>query len=133
VKSIFINVTKDINICDKLFRKDEIRLMRRVVRDYFNRGSSAEHTMRLWTNVRENEEKNIIPYAKNSDYLINSLLLYEVFVISKYFIDITEGYSVAEKGSDIINSLRERLHHLTASSINSAMVPMESVFREFIV
>ncbi len=133
VKSIFINVTKDVTICDIDFRKDEIRLMRRIVRDYFNRGSAPEKTMELWGNVRENEEKSIIPYANNADYLINSLLLYEVFVISKYFIDITEDYNATKKGYEVVRSLRERLSSLTGSCISSAMVPKESVFREFIV
>ncbi len=133
VKSIFINVSRDIEICGSAFEKEEVRLMRRIVRDYFHRGTPAEKTMTMWSGVRENEKANILPYASKADYLIDSLMLYEVFVISKYFVDITESYNPCQNEYSVISSLRDRLKKLTASCITSAMVPAESVFREFIV
>ena len=132
-KSIFISVAKDISICGTEFDKNEIRLMRRVVRDHFYRGSTAANTMQLWKNVRTNEELNIYPYANKANYVINSMLPYEVFVISKYFMDITENYSKSDFGYDTIISLRERLRNLLDSSITPDMVPQGSVFREFIL
>ena len=89
--------------------------------------------MQLWKNVRTNEELNIYPYANKANYVINSMLPYEVFVISKYFMDITENYSKSDFGYDTIISLRERLRNLLDSSITPDMVPQGSVFREFIL
>jgi len=132
-KSIFISVAKDISICGAEFHKNEIRLMRRLVRDHFYRGSTAVNTMMLWKNVRLNEESNIYPYASKADYIIDSLLPYEIFVIGKYFFDLTEGYPISEYGHNTIISLRERLQSLLCSCITSDMVPEGSVFREFIL
>lgn len=132
-KSIFISVAKDINICGVEFNKNEIRLIRRVVRDYFFRNSSADRTLELWKNVRVNEEQNIYPYANKADFIIDSLLPYEVFVISKYFLDITEGFPSSAYGYKTIESIRERLACLLGSSITSDLIPQDSVFREFII
>lgn len=132
-KSVFISVAKDISLCGVEFNRNEIRLMRRIVRDYFYRNSTAVNTMELWSNVRKNEEANIYPFENRADYIINSLLPYEVFVISKYFMDITADYSVSNPGYELIYSLRDRLSTLLTSSITSDMVPQDSVFREFII
>ncbi len=132
-KSIFISVAKDISVCGVEFHKNEVRLMRRIVRDYFYRNSTAYNTMLLWTNVRKNEESNIYPLANRADYIIDSLLPYEIFVISKFFLDITENYSASHFEYATIYSLRERVKSLIGSSITSDMVPQGSVFREFII
>lgn len=132
-KSIFISVAKDVNICGTEFHKNEIRLMRRVVRDNFYRNSTASNTMVLWKNVRENEEINIYPYSNKADYIIDSLLPYEVFVIGKYFLELTNEYSISDYGYSLIMSLRERIKNLSASCITSDLVPEDSVFREFII
>ena len=133
VKSIFINVDRSLSICDIDFTNEEIRLMRRIVRDYFYRNTNAEDTMKLWGNVRDNELSNILPYSTKADFLISSLLPYEVFIISKYFNDITECYKDYMFGYERIKSLRARLATLYDSCISSAMVPEGSVFREFIL
>lgn len=133
VRSIYISVAKNLDVCGVVFDMNEIRLIRRIVRDFFHRNSTAAQTMQMWENVRSNEESNIFPYAKNADYVINSLLPYEPFVISGYFMDITDNYSRTDVGYNVINSLRQRLSKLTDSCITSALVPMNSVFREFIV
>ena len=133
VKSIYISVAKNLDICGVVFQMNEIRLVRRIVRDFFYRNSTVDDTMLMWHNVRKNEDKNIFPYSKNADHIINSLLPYEPFVISSYFMDITAGYSGSGKNYELITSLRQRLSKLTGSCITSAIVPMDSVFREFIV
>ena len=77
---------KSLSICDSVFTSEEIRLMRRVVRDYFYRNTQVEGTMKLWNNVRNNELNSIIPYENKADYKIDSLLPYEVFIIRRCFI-----------------------------------------------
>ena len=132
-KSIYISVAHGANICGTVFDKNEIRLMRRIVRDFYHRDSAPEYTMSLWDSVRENEEKNIFPYVKDCDYVIDSMLPYEVFLIGRYFLRITDDYPDGAAHSLQIQDLRGRLQRLSESAIDVSMIPMGSVFREFII
>lgn len=132
-KSIYISVAQGVSICGTVFDKNEIRLMRRVVRDFYHRDSAPEYTMSLWDSVRENEEKNIFPFVDSCDYVINSMLPYEVFLIGRYFLRITDGYPVNAAHYQWIQDLRGRLRQFSESAIDVSMIPMNSVFREFII
>lgn len=132
-KSIFISVSKTLNVCGTRFTKEEIRLLRRVVRDFYHRNTTAEETMILWPNVRKNEEKNIYPYMNSADYQINSLMPYEVLLLGKFFMFITEKYPKTSKGYQVIEAMRNKLRPLVDNCITTDLIPAESVFREFIV
>ena len=58
--------------------------MRRLVRDYQFRGSSAMKTLRQWPDVRKGEEKHIFPFQEEADVMFNSALIYELGVLKKY-------------------------------------------------
>ncbi len=62
----------------------DTRLIRRLVRDYYFRGHSADKTIGWWPNVRKGEEKNIFPFQENADVMFNSALLYELGILKKY-------------------------------------------------
>ena len=132
-KSIYISVAQGANICGTAFDKSEIRLMRRIVRDFYHRDAAPEYTMSLWNSVRENEEINIFPYVERCDHVINSMLPYEIFLIGKYFLRITDDYP--EDGCHYlqIQDLRGRLRQFSHSAVDVSMIPMGSVFREFII
>lgn len=83
-KSIYICVQSAINMDGTVFEPNELRLMRRLVRDYNFRGSSPEFTYYLWDSVRANEEVSIFPYASGCDYFINSTLPFEVNLLAPY-------------------------------------------------
>lgn len=86
--SIYIAPQENVEICGQVFVPNELRLMRRLVRDYHFRSSTPEFTLMLWESVRENEEKNIFPYIKNTDYSVSSSMEYEIGVLKPYLIDI---------------------------------------------
>lgn len=130
-KSIFICVNDALDICGTVFEKEEIRLVRRVVRDIRHRNTSPEMTMRLWSDVRQNEERNIFPFAVGQDYSINSLLEYELFLLCPFFLSATEPYPENVCGAKEIFSLRERLKGLLKSAVCPDLVPLSSVIREF--
>ena len=88
--SIYIAPMESVVAGGRCFEPNELRLMRRLVRDYYFRSSSPEFTLRLWESVRENEEKNIFPYVKNTDYSISSTMEYEIGVLRPYLVDIIE-------------------------------------------
>ena len=132
-RSIFISVADDASVKGTVFDKNDIRLMRRTVRDFYHRSAAVELTMKLWPAVRANEEKNIFPLMGKTDFVINSMLPYEIFLISSYYRKVTEGYPADGFMSDAVYGLREKLCCTAGSAVTVSMIPLDSVFREFIV
>lgn len=60
------------------------RLLRRLVRDYRQRGSNALATLSRWASVRRGEERHIFPFQENADVMLNSSLFYEISVLRPY-------------------------------------------------
>lgn len=60
------------------------RLLRRLVRDYTQRGADALSTLSRWASVRRGEERHIFPYQENADVMLNSSLFYEISVLRPY-------------------------------------------------
>lgn len=83
-KSVYISVESGLEVAGRSFSTDEIRLMRRIVRDYNFRGASPEFTLYLWDSVRANEELSIFPYAVDCDYFINSTMPYELNMLAPF-------------------------------------------------
>ena len=59
------------------------RLLRRIIRDYKQRGCSARDTIRRWPSVRRGENKWIFPFQENADAMFNSAMLFEIGVIKQ--------------------------------------------------
>ena len=60
------------------------RLLRRIVRDYKYRHTSALETLRRWPSVQRGEERWIFPYQENADALFNSSLIFEIGVMKRF-------------------------------------------------
>ena len=60
------------------------RLLRRIVRDYKYRHTSALETLRRWPSVRRGEERWIFPFQENADATFNSSLIFEIGVMKKF-------------------------------------------------
>lgn len=108
----------------------DLRLIRRLVRDYRTRGYSAEETLKNWRVVRRSEEKYIFPYQKEADIVLNTALIYELGVLKTYAVPIlfsvsyhSEYYSEALR---IINFLKSFLN------IPDSMLPETALLREFV-
>ncbi len=93
------------------FLPQRLRLMRRLVRDFLFRSSSPEFTLDLWRSVRDNEDKNIFPYASESDYFVDSSMEYEVGVLKPYLCEILGNIETDSKhyprAQEILNSLKD--------------------------
>jgi uridine kinase len=129
-KSIYISVESSIDIENEVFEPNEIRLMRRLVRDFKFRGAKPEFTMYLWESVRSNEELNIFPYALGCDYFINSTLAFEINLLRPYLEQI-----LAEVPAD--NKYRERADRILAKvkgleAIPETYLSPNSLYNEFI-
>ena len=67
-----------------LFRSTDNRLLRRIVRDYKYRHTSAFESIRRWPSVRRGEERWIFPFQENADATFNSSLIFEIGVMKKF-------------------------------------------------
>lgn len=128
--SIFIAPQSPVCVGGEEFAPNRLRLMRRLVRDYHFRGSSPYFTLRLWQGVRENERRNIFPYAEQSDYTVDSAMEYEIGVLKPFLEEIladTEALrEFAPKGEQILSSIG------TVESIPSELILDGYLYREFV-
>ncbi len=81
---IFVSPMTQVNM-DRYNRVSilDVRLLRRIVRDFRDRGYSAQDTIGRWASVRAGEKKNISPYQNQADMFINTSLVYEVAALKE--------------------------------------------------
>lgn len=106
------------------------RLLRRIVRDYKYRKTTALETIRRWPSVRRGEEKWIFPYSENADATFNSSLIFELGVMKEYAMPLLK-----EVPRDRIEySQAYRLMKLLSyfESIPADQIPSTSLLREFL-
>ncbi len=60
------------------------RLLRRIVRDFRYRHTSALDTLKRWPSVRRGEERWIFPFQENADATFNSSLIFELGVMKAF-------------------------------------------------
>jgi len=110
-KSIYICAESGLDFGDIRFEPNEIRMLRRIVRDYNFRDSSPEFSMYLWKSVRENEDKNIFPYVSDVDMRIDSTMPYEINMLKPYLEDILakmpENNEFIETARSIIEKVKD--------------------------
>lgn len=128
---VFINVDDDIMINGVFFSRDDIRLSRRLVRDYKFRGANAEFTLFLWDKVRKNEDTSIYP-NKNAicKIQLNSFMDYELFLLRGYIIDILNEVDENSKYYSKAKELKEKF--LKLDTISYDYVPKKSLYTEFL-
>ena len=72
---------------------EDLRLLRRLVRDKRTRGYTFEQTFAVWDSVRRGEFQYILPYQETADVMFNSTLVYEPLILKKHavmpLLDIT--------------------------------------------
>lgn len=131
-RSIFISVTDDVEVSGIVFERHEVRLLRRIVRDYNFRGATPEFSFHLWDGVRRNEEKNIFPNAGNCGVYLNSFLPYELFVLRKHALPLLADVPAESVHRAYADRLAEKLAALPQFPFDDRRIPQNSVFREFI-
>ena len=108
----------------------ELRLIRRIVRDYQFRGTGCEKTLEMWQSVRNGEFKWIYPYQNNADFVFNSELTYELCVMKKHALPLLEQVKSDSPNFIAANRLIKFLKYF--ETISDKWVPCNSILREFI-
>ncbi len=127
---VFINVNEDVCLNGTLFLRDEIRLVRRLVRDRKFRGASADFTFYLWETVRENEDKSIFPNKNICTVQLDSFMGYELFLIKPYILEVLSEVSENSKYYDVARDLIDKFSSL--DEIKYDYIPKNSLYTEFL-
>ena len=127
---IFINVTEGINCGGKVWEPDNIRLLRRLVRDFYKRGADPDFTMELWKNVRANEVEYIYPHASEADYFINSVMPYELGMLKKRLEYVLSDANLDPEHDYFRRIVLDALAEV--DPIDESLIGPDSLYNEFI-
>ncbi len=82
---IFVSALTTINIDNhNWIPTTDIRLLRRIVRDYKYRGFSAKETIARCPSVIRGEQKWVYPFQEEADVMFNSALIFEFAVLKRH-------------------------------------------------
>lgn len=119
---------KDYN--NILVSHQDIRLLRRLVRDFRDRSTGPQETISMWKNVINGQMINIQPFKRSSDATINSLHLFELCVLRN---DAIKLLSMVNKDEPEYEESKRLLSEVEKFyPIDEAFVPNDSLIREFL-
>ncbi|OHT09850.1 Phosphoribulokinase [Tritrichomonas foetus] len=79
VTKIYVAPMTPISIdAEHIFRTPDLLLLRRIIRDYSERGYSPRKEIGWWPNISCGEARNITPNLRLADLFFNSALVYEI-------------------------------------------------------
>lgn len=129
-KTIYICVEEGIKAGGEIFEPNEVRFLRRVVRDYFFRNAKGEFSYHLWRGVRKNEDESIFPNVCNCDYRINSAMPFELGLFKPYLERILGEIPQTNR---YYKNAREMLDKISGiEEIKKEYLMEDSLYREFI-
>lgn len=129
---IYVSALTNLNLDDHTrIPTTDVRLLRRMVRDYQFRGYSAVETIERWPSVRRGEEKHIFPFQEDADVMFNSALVYELAVLKRHAEPLLAAISSDVRPYAEARRLLRFLSHFHAMQAESD-IPCNSILREFV-
>ena len=113
-----------------VFSKRNLRLVRRMIRDYHYRNTSVEKTLSQWQEVLKGEDKYIFPFERNANFRIDSFHPYEPCLFKSEAVELLgtvgEDSGVYPIASELKNSFSE------LDTIDMSKLPADSLLIEFV-
>lgn len=109
--------------------KRDVRFCRRLIRDYYFRNSSAEHTCNLWLKVIEDEVKYVLPYSRTADVRIDTAFPYELGLYKERIINILNEVASDSIWQDKARYIKEILDYF--GEFDKENLPKTSLITEF--
>lgn len=134
VYKVFVSALTVLNLDDhNRIRTTDVRLLRRVVRDYLFRNTAPEETLAIWPSVRRGEEQWIFPFQENADSMFNTALHYELPVLKSSVYDLLREIPEDSPQYLLARRLIKTLNYLpdVEEEILDEIPPL-SLLREFI-
>jgi uridine kinase len=128
---VYVSVLTHLNM-DRHNRisTSDVRLLRRIARDYSTRGYSAADTIGRWPSVRRGEEQYIFPFQDNADVMFNSALLYELAVLRGIVEPLL--HQIEWDSAGYVEARRLLAFLRWVRTADEDLVPDNSIIREFI-
>ncbi len=131
VFKIFINVMQPIyDGWDKLLARRDLRLVRRLLRDYRFRNSSLENTLNMWKQVVRGENLYMFPYVDTADVIFDTTHAYEPAMLGPQLLPLLREISPDSPHAATVNHLIDALSRFETLSV--ADLPADSLLREFV-
>ena len=129
---VYISVHSDI-VNDNnhiLLGARDLRLSRRILRDFHCRSTAAEGTLKMWKYVLKGEELYIFPFRENADIHIDSTHIYEPFL---YYDGLEEMMGSIGTDSPYFPEAQRLLQaNQEFFSIPESLIPKTSLIQEFL-
>lgn len=128
---VYISVKQGIKEGDRTaIGPYDLRLVRRIVRDYHFRSTSPEVTMSMWPSVRRGESLYIAPHKRTANVTINSIHIYEPCVLGPLALELLSKVEPSSEHYKLARSLMRKLRRF--ERLDESLVPPDSLVREFI-
>jgi uridine kinase len=128
---IYISALTHLSIDDhNRIPTSDLRLIRRIVRDYQFRSADALSTIKRWDSVRRGEDKYIYPFQEEADVMFNSSLVYELAILNQVALPLLEKIDNGVSEYIEAKRIKKFLQYFLEADMNS--IPSNSILREFI-
>ncbi len=108
----------------------DLRLIRRIVRDYQFRSTDALTTIKRWDMVRRGEDKYIYPFQEQADIMFNSSLSYELCVLKPTAVSLLKN--IDQNLIEYIEAKRLLKFFNYLLPFSPKCVPNNSILREYV-
>ena len=113
-----------------IFSKRNLRLVRRMIRDYHYRNTSVEKTLSQWPEVLKGEDKYIFPFERNASFRIDSFHPYEPCLFKSEAVELLKTVGEDSNVYPIVSELKNSFSEL--DTIDMSKLPANSLLREFV-
>ena len=113
-----------------VFSKRNLRLVRRMIRDYHYRNTSVEKTLSQWHEVLKGEDKYICPFERNASFRIDSFHPYEPCLFKSEAVELLKTVGEDSDVYPIVSELKNSFSEL--DTIDMSKLPANSLLREFV-
>ena len=128
---VYVSPVSSFGIGDEILcTPQQLRLMRRIVRDHQFRGATAEYSLQLWDNVLASEKIYIEPHRAQAHGVVDTTLGYELQALHPYIIPLLRELPESVPAYAQVQAALKGLSHI--APLDSWLVPADSILREFI-
>lgn len=130
---VYISLASSVEMEGKIVSGRNLRFARRSVRDSKFRGASFAETTEMWSNICIGEDKNITPYIDTANYIVDTFMPYELFVLKKDFVRLFEEAKASDSDIANIPFIRNLIElYSRCPEADVSLLPERSLIREFV-
>lgn len=126
-KCIYICPQSELSVNGRVYSSNDIRFLRRLVRDYRFRGADPGFSMYLWKSVRANEEVHIFPNAKNCHYFVDSTMGYDINMLAP------ELEKILHLPYDAASGISKEEYESTCKEILSGLEGIQKMYPDYLI